>query len=466
MLLHYTYEFLCFYFISIIYEYAVYFIMCSCHQLKISKKRAYVTAFFYANFLTITNTLSNIIIAQKMVDETLPIIILTKITSILGELLIILFLSRTLEKIWYQTYWLTIILHIIFVFPMAFYVKVFTFVDSQERIIYQVVTLEKLPYFLISIGIMLVCYIMSWFLIRFILKKINLNKVPRKFWVIIYSSWASIMLLIVKTYQYDSDDLSNKIVGFDNYREVIIAVMIIIFCIAVAIIHSDQKILKIENHHLKEQNEIQYANFIAMQQKDLEIHKLYHDIGNHINTIQVLVDEGETKEAREYTRRLTQQYQGIRKELYCNNKIINAVLLQKLRTCEERGIRYELEISLPQSLPIQDIDLMCIYSNLLDNAIESCHNNSTVDNYIKIKTTQVGNYLGIKIINSKATDQRMITDDNGFKTTKKEKNIHGYGIRIIEEIVKHYDGYKEMQDNTSEFSAMIMLKLIPAMEKL
>lgn len=466
MLLHHIYEFLCFYFISILYEYTVYYMMCSSFPLKISKRKAYITAFFYANFLTITNALSNIVIAQKMVEETLTIIIITKLISILGELLIILFLSRTLQKVWYQTYWLTILLHILLIMPMAFYMKNFTFVDEQKKIIYQAVTTKNLHLYLISIGIMLVTYRLIWSLTRYILKKTDLNKVSRKLWVIIYTCWASILLLTVKTYQYDSDDLSASIVGFDNYREVIIAVMVIIFCIAVAIIHSDQRILRIENSLLKEQNELQYDNFIAMQQKELEIHKLYHDIGNHINTIQVLVDEGEMKEAKEYTRRLTQQYQGIRKDLYCNNKIINAVLLQKLRTCEESGIRYELEISLPLSLPIQDIDLMCIYSNLLDNAIESCHKNLAADNYIKIKTAQIGNYLGIKIINSKAADQVIITDESGFKTTKKEKSSHGYGLRIIEEIVKHYDGYKEMQDNALEFSAMVMLKLIPTTQTL
>lgn len=466
MLIHHIYEFLCFYIINIIYEYSVYYIMCSCHQLKISRKKAYITAFFYANFLTLTNTLSNIIIAQKLVDETLPIIILTKLIFILGELLIILYLSRTFKKVWYQTYWLTILLHIILTIPMYFYLKGFTLLDLQERIIYQAVTIKTLYLYLASIGIMLISSLMIGYLVRLILKKIDLNKVSRKLWVMIYTCWVLIVLITEKTYQYDTDDLSTEILGYDNYREVIIAVMVIVFCIAVAIIRSDQRILRIENNLLKEQNEMQYDNFIAMQQKELEIHKLYHDIGNHINTIQVLVDEGETKEAKEYTRKLTQQYQGIKKDSYCNNKIINAVLLQKLRTCEESGIRYELEISLPQSIPIQDIDLMCIYSNLLDNAIESCYNNLAADNYIKIKTTQVGNYLGIKIINSKASNLSMFLDENGFQSTKKEKNLHGYGLRIIEEIVKRYDGYKEMQDNTSEFSAMVMLKLTPTMEKL
>ncbi|MBP1757126.1 MAG: histidine kinase-, gyrase and HSP90-like ATPase family protein, partial [Firmicutes bacterium] len=245
---------------------------------------------------------------------------------------------------------------------------------------------------------------------------------------------------------------------------VTIALLVIIFCVAVAIIHSDRRVLKIENNLLKEQNEIQFANYIAMQQKDMEIHKLYHDIGNHISTIQILVDQGDTQEAKEYTRRLNEQYNGLKKGLYCNNKIINAVLLQKLKVCEESGIRYELELSIPQSLPFQDIDLMCIYSNLLDNAIEGCQRNSVTDNYIKIKTAQIGNYLGIKIINSKSAEHSMPDGDSAFGTSKKDKSVHGYGLRIIEEIVKHYDGYKELQEERKEFSAMVMLKLTSAVE--
>jgi sensor histidine kinase regulating citrate/malate metabolism len=107
---------------------------------------------------------------------------------------------------------------------------------------------------------------------------------------------------------------------------------------------------------------------------------------------------------------------------------------------------------------------MCIFSNLLDNAIEGCQRNRESDNYIKIKTTRIGNYLGIKIINSKATEENILTEENIYRTTKMDKKNHGYGLRIIEEIISQYDGYKELQDNMSEFSAMVMLKLVPVQE--
>jgi hypothetical protein len=434
--------------------------MCNSFTLKISKKKAYVSAFFYANFLSITSALSNIIIAQKMVDENLAIIIVTKFTTIAGEILIVLFLARTLKKVWYQTYWLTIVMHIILIIPMAYYMKVFTFVDSEERIIYWIVNRNNLPQYLLSVGIMLLSYMIVGYLVKIIIKRIDLNNISKKVWIGIYTVWASIILLTLKTYQYTADDASDKIVGFDNYREVIIALLVIIFCVAIAIIYSDQRVLKIQNALLKEQNELQYANYIAMQQMDLEIRKLYHDIGNHINIVQILIEQDDAQEAREYTRKLTEEYKNIKRELYCSNKIINAVLIQKLRTCNECGIRYELEISLPQPLPIKDIDLMCIYSNLLDNAIESCRRNLDTDNYIKIKTTQIGNYLGIKIINSKSAEQKLLTDEIHYITTKKDNQLHGYGLRIIEEIVKQYDGYKELQDNATDFSAMVMLKLM------
>ena len=459
MLIQHLYEIICIYIISMVYEYAVYFIICNTFKLKISKKKAYISAFFYANFLTITSALSNVIIAQKLLEETLLIIIITKLTTIVGELLIILFLTRSLQKLWYQTYWLTIVLHIILVLPMTYYLKVFAYVDSEERIIYQGVNATNVIHYLFSIGIMIITYILVGHFVIKIMQKTDLNKVSKRLWVSIYTVWVSIVLLTLKTYQYSSEDANKRIVGLGNYREVIIAVLVILFCIAVAIIHSDERVLRIENNLLKEQNELQFANYHAMQQMDLEIRKLYHDIGNHINMIQVLVEQGDTQEAKEYTRMLTEQYGKIKRELYCSNKIINAVLIQKLRICSEGDIRYELEINLPEQLSIQDIDLMCVYSNLLDNAIESCQRNTQADNYIKIKTAPVGNYLGIKIINSKAVDQKLLTDENDYITSKHDKKNHGYGLRIIDEIVRQYDGYKELQDNTHEFSAMVMLKM-------
>jgi sensor histidine kinase regulating citrate/malate metabolism len=196
-----------------------------------------------------------------------------------------------------------------------------------------------------------------------------------------------------------------------------------------------------------------------MQQYELELHKLYHDIGNHIKTIQILVDQGNKQEAKNYTEDLINQYRVIAKDYYCSNKILNAVLLNKVKICEENNITTQIDLQIPENISVRDIDLMCIFANLLDNAIEGCRRNLNACNYIHIKTAVMNNFYTIFVINSKDMTPSIIDAKGRYTTTKQDKKLHGYGLRILDEIIERYEGQKEFIDKGDEFNAMIMLKL-------
>jgi sensor histidine kinase regulating citrate/malate metabolism len=196
-----------------------------------------------------------------------------------------------------------------------------------------------------------------------------------------------------------------------------------------------------------------------MQQQEIKIHKLYHDIGNHLKTIQILVSNGENQQAKDYAEGLLKEYNNIHKNYYCNNNIINAVLSQKMKICGQSKIEHDIDVHIPDQLPIRDIDLMSVYANLLDNAIEGCRRNLECNNYIKVKTSVIGNYFAVKIINSKSKIEENSENSKYFPTRKKNKSMHGYGMKILEEIVQRYDGQREFIDLGEEFSAMVLLKI-------
>jgi sensor histidine kinase regulating citrate/malate metabolism len=251
----------------------------------------------------------------------------------------------------------------------------------------------------------------------------------------------------------------NVMKGYTNYKLIVLMLATLIIIILLAINQSDKRVLRIENNLLKKQSELQYESYAGIQKYELELHKLYHDIGNHIKTIQILVDQGDKQEAKNYTEELINQYRVISKDYYCNNKILNAVLINKVQICEENRIVTQIDLQLPDNNSIRDIDLMCIFANLLDNAIEGCRRNPNASNYIHIKTTVMNNFLSIFVINSKDKTARIVNDKGRYATTKQDKKAHGYGLRILDEIIERYEGQKEFVDKGEEFSAMILLKL-------
>jgi hypothetical protein len=433
--------------------------MCHSFPIKTSKRKAYITAFFYANLVPIINSLSILYIGGEIIEETETVLLISKALVFFEEFIMICFLSYILDIVWYRTYWLTIILHTVMSFPLALlYYAQFTTEDSQGHLMIHLLTLETLPKYIVILLIILLFGGILLLLSRFIKRFKKLHQISKLSWFILYSGWFLIMLSSTKNYQSKNDHTEGGLEGLNNVNQVLIGIAVLLIIMLIAINHSDKRLLRVENALLKEQNEIQYANYLALQQQELNIHKLYHDIGNHIKTIQVLVNNGDNKEAREYTENLVNHYREINKVYYCNNKIINAVLSQKLKVCDQSNITYDIDLTIPEGLTIRDIDLMSVYSNLLDNAIESCQRNENTNNYIKVKSSLVGNYFAIKIVNSKYQEKNVINEKGRFTTWKKNKTMHGYGIRILEEIIERYDGQKELIDLGEEFSAMVMLK--------
>lgn len=84
------------------------------------------------------------------------------------------------------------------------------------------------------------------------------------------------------------------------------------------------------------------------------------------------------------------------------------------------------------------------------NAIEACTNQNK--KYIEVVVKEIKNLLIIKIINSY---QGQVTEK--LVTTKKEKYLHGIGLKNVKSIVEKYDGTYEMSKENDEVVTKIMI---------
>ncbi len=448
-------NFLSFYFQALMYNFIVYITLINSFTLKVSKRKAYVVAFICSNFIPITDALAQVYVGGGVVPYTVEVYWILKACNMIGQVLAVLYIVFVFSDRWYKCYWWAILaqtfaalsmacgygFHFIYSVNDMHYIRAINSKTLAEYVLYLVITF--------FVGCILV------FIGRRIRKIKILGKISIWYWYCIYLVWAIVTFNSDKS--YGSVDQISVLSRMSNLNKIIIFFIIQFIILFISTNRYDKKLLKMEINLLKQQNEIQYENYLTMQQQEMEIHKLYHDIGNHIETIKILLNEGDNQEAREYTNELTKKYKDTRK-YYSNNKIINAVLSQKLKLCEQKDITYNYDLRIPDNLLIKDVDLMSVFSNLLDNAIE-CQRNSSDNKYIEIKVMPIGNYLTVKIINSKPTKIEPDIEKNSFKTWKNDKSLHGYGLKIIEEIVHRYDGKTEFKNNMDSFSAMVMLKM-------
>ena len=142
----------------------------------------------------------------------------------------------------------------------------------------------------------------------------------------------------------------------------------------------------------------------------------------------------------------------------CNtNPIVNGILQQKKMECEKQGIIFEYSILFPEANRLSFSILISLFSNLLDNAIESCTTSPLPK--IELSIDYKGDYLLIFMRNTKSS--ALSFDPDRKKTSKQDTHAHGFGLSIIEDIVKLHDGFCEWIDRKTYFESNIMLRYFP-----
>lgn len=121
---------------------------------------------------------------------------------------------------------------------------------------------------------------------------------------------------------------------------------------------------------------------------------------------------------------------------YCANKVIDALLHNKITVAKSKNIKVYTQVIAPDNIEISLLDLISLFSNLLDNAIEASEKSSKP--YIILECYPIKNYLVIKIINSKLKSGK-INLKNAI-SSKKDAANHGLGLQIIKNIVEKYEG--------------------------
>ena len=169
------------------------------------------------------------------------------------------------------------------------------------------------------------------------------------------------------------------------------------------------------------------------------------------------------KELKKIRLSLDHAYQGIRLSKgvrYCDNAVVNSVLVLKKKLAEEKRISMSIHTYIVEETGIEALDLCSLFCNLIDNAIEACEKitDSCMDRKIVIASDCRGGYLFLKVVNSIDRPGKMV---NGkYQTSKKvDAAAHGIGLRLVEKIVGQYEGNLQIMEEKEQFSAMAALKM-------
>ena len=101
-----------------------------------------------------------------------------------------------------------------------------------------------------------------------------------------------------------------------------------------------------------------------------EVRQARHDIRHHLNQISMLAEADDMEAIKAYLAQTVSRIPDLDMH-FCENRAVDSVLGYYCALAKREGIPFSAQIDLPQTLPVDEIDMGLVLSNLLENALEA-----------------------------------------------------------------------------------------------
>lgn len=191
-----------------------------------------------------------------------------------------------------------------------------------------------------------------------------------------------------------------------------------------------------ENYNIQRQRTHEYKNQIVcmdMLMKKKDYSKLEDYIGNISDGLDAQLDMVDT-----------------------NNDVVNAIFNAKYYEAIKNDVLVVLKINDLSDIKISDNDIVTILSNLLDNAIGAAKQCDIGKRIVKIKMLYEDAVLSIAVSNSYKAEP-VLTEDGYIRTTKKDREEHGWGMRNVVATLEKYNAEYIIDYKNGEFVFSIIM---------
>lgn len=185
-----------------------------------------------------------------------------------------------------------------------------------------------------------------------------------------------------------------------------------------------------------QKHDAELENYKLMYEKYENTRIMRHDFKEQLSTLRALISS-DSAEAKRYVEKLDSICRELDFTEYTDNKVLNILLDRKLRECHEKGINLYISSSGAHIDFLSEFDTVAIFSNLINNAMESCMLSAEKNIFVDIGTKNEG-FTVIKVENN--CDEPPAAVNNALISRKNDAELHGLGMKSIREALKNYGG--------------------------
>lgn len=195
-------------------------------------------------------------------------------------------------------------------------------------------------------------------------------------------------------------------------------------------------------------------NSLEAQYKEmLKSRKVVHDMKNHLLALKKYSQEQDWIGLNDYLNELSEDILDYNYQIWTGNRMLDMILNEKLKEAKDKKIDMQISTEVFTTLPFTDREIISLFGNLLDNAIEACERITDKNTWIHIKMKKKNQLLYFEIKNT--TEHTVQPVPGKFISTKTNGTLHGYGMKNIMDVVEKYRGIFQSQMVEDYFVVMI-----------
>ena len=217
----------------------------------------------------------------------------------------------------------------------------------------------------------------------------------------------------------------------------------------------EKKVAQLE----KERNDLLLRDYRLLKDTYAANARLFHDFHNHIEALHRYLVKEKTAEAVQYLEGLRTPIEAVTQAVWTRDEAADYLLSSRQALAASREIQIRYHIEYPRHTNIRSVDLVAILGNFLDNAFEAVEDTEGNLRFVELTVRRIHEMLIIKLVNGcKAAP---VIAEGEVKTTKQDKNLHGWGLKSIRTAAEYYDGTVETEYENNRFCTVVTLSFEP-----
>ena len=175
---------------------------------------------------------------------------------------------------------------------------------------------------------------------------------------------------------------------------------------------------------------------------------------HQLQQISALTETGDLEGLKSYLAKTVSRIPNLDMQ-FCENRAADSVVGFYCTLAKREDIPFRAQLDLPESLPVDEIDMCLVLSNLLENALEASLRTAPERRQIQITSyLHAERLLLIEVQN--AYDGEVKEKDGVFRSSKRKGS--GIGIQSVRHIAEKTGGASTFTYQDGVFSAKVMLR--------